>query len=151
SPDGQRLLSGSDSKSALLWGPSLKNDREFSGHTGGVVGVAFSPDGRRLVTAGADGWVIVRDVQRGSVQRSWFAHDRVRAAALSPDGKRLLTGAADGTSVVWDVDTGRKVATLRRSGQVEAVAWAADGKSALTGHKEGGASVWEAATGAEVG
>jgi WD40 repeat protein len=55
SPDGSRLLSGSDDKSAILW--DLATGRilaVYKGHVGPVTLVAFSPDGTRVATASND-------------------------------------------------------------------------------------------------
>src|SRR5206468_9397446 len=54
SPDGSKLLSGSEDKTAALWDvESGQLLAVYRGHTGGVSLVAFSPDGKRVATAGA--------------------------------------------------------------------------------------------------
>ena len=69
--------------------------------------VAFSPDGRRLVTASRDDTI-----------RIWDAHfeplightDGVASVAFSPDGHRLASGATTSTVRLWDADTGQLLA-----------------------------------------
>jgi hypothetical protein len=54
SPDGTRILTASDDKTARLWDTSDTLLATLHGHTGSVVSAVFSPDGRRILTASAD-------------------------------------------------------------------------------------------------
>jgi WD40 repeat protein len=80
-------------------------------HARGVLAVAFSPDGARVASAGADGIVKVwrrRDLRRALTLRGHTA--AVRAVVFSPDGRRLASGGADGTVRVWDAAHGKELA-----------------------------------------
>ncbi|KAA0169622.1 hypothetical protein FNF27_06917 [Cafeteria roenbergensis] len=74
-------------------------------HTGFVNAVAFSPDGKFLVTASADKAVMVRDAATGAVLfKAAAAHKgSVYNAVCSPDGASLATSSADKTVKVWTV------------------------------------------------
>jgi WD40 repeat protein len=77
----------------------------LEGHTGPVYGLAFTPDGRSLVSGGADGSVRVWDAATGRCRRTFQWHTRwVTGVAVAPDGLTAAASSEDGTVVVWDLD-----------------------------------------------
>jgi WD40 repeat protein len=67
-------------------------------------GMAFSPDGERLASAGADGIVRIRDSRTGKEMKSFRAHKgRVSSVVFHRDGKHLASRGADKTVNVWDL------------------------------------------------
>jgi WD40 repeat protein len=115
------------------------------GHAGPVLAVAFTPDGSRIVTAGADRAVKVWSARDGALARSLNHHlEAVHAIAFSPaagDGSapaECATGSADRTLRVWQPENGRMVRIVRKhEGSILAVAWSPDGKSIYTAGAEG--------------
>jgi WD40 repeat protein len=73
-----------------------------------VNGVAFSPDGERLASAGGDGVIKIRNSRTGAVvQTIPHAHaGPVVAVAFHPDGCHLASAGTDGLAKVWDLTTG---------------------------------------------
>jgi hypothetical protein len=112
---------------------------------------AFSPDGRRVVTAGGQ-TAQVWDAATGQrVTRSLKHNGAVRHAAFSPDGRRVVTASEDQTARVWDVAAGQPVTPpLKHNGAVRHAAFSPDGRRVVTASEDLTARVWDAATGQPV-
>ena len=67
-------------------------EQTFTGHTGYVAGVAFSPDGKQVLTGSFDHSARLWDVATGQTLRIFTGHtDEVRSVAFSPDGQQVVT------------------------------------------------------------
>ena len=76
----------------------------FIGHTGKIEDVAYSPDGTRLASGGADGTVALWDVSSRKLLSRWQSHKGESATVcFSPDGSRLASGGDDLTVKLWDL------------------------------------------------
>jgi WD40 repeat protein len=103
-PDGRRFLSAGADQTLRLWdletGQVL---RHFEGHSGEVVYLAVSPDGRRLLSGG-DVTARLWDVESGQELYRFEGHvGSVWAVALLPDGRRALSAGEDATLLLWEV------------------------------------------------
>jgi WD40 repeat protein len=75
----------------------------LSGHGQRVEAVAFSSDGRRLVSGASDGTVKVWDIRTGLEALSLPGHRRrVIGAQFTPDGRELISLGEDATIRRWD-------------------------------------------------
>src|SRR5205809_1790237 len=76
-----------------------------------VIGVAFSPNGEQLASAGGDGAVRIWNSRTGKVIQEFpAAHDKAACSvAFHPEGRHLASSGADGWVKVWDLATRREV------------------------------------------
>lgn len=148
SPDGQTLATASLG-SVFLWDVAAgRRFLKLDGHALQVSSTSFSPDGKRLVSAGADGVAVVWDVETG---RAMFnvQGQRMWCAKFSPDSKQLLVAADDGARL-HDAKTGELVASLPSEEVVSAV-FSPDGKSIVIASRNGSSSLWEVSTSKQTG
>jgi len=119
--------------------------RTLTGHTGKLRQVAFSPDGRLLVTASEDGTARVWDPATGEHLRTLTGHTNwVATVAFSPDGRLLATASYDQTARVWDPATGEHPRTLTgHTNSVVAVAFSPDGRLLATASYDQTARLWD--------
>jgi WD40 repeat protein len=78
--------------------------RTLTGPAAGSWSVAWSPDGRVLVTGGEDGEIRLWEVMTGQERARLAGHEGpVSALAFTADGTRLISGGSDTTALVWDL------------------------------------------------
>jgi len=131
--------------------------------------VAFTPDGRALVTAGRDNRLRVWRPAAGSLDRLLAERSAAAAAsgvssatdvlwkenvlaghvkevyvvAVSPDGTRIASAGGDGKAMVWDAATGQLVLTLAgHQGRIGALAFSPDGERLATGGHDRTVKLW---------
>jgi eukaryotic-like serine/threonine-protein kinase len=122
----------------------------LKGHAGEVGTVAFSPDGKRLVSGvchlGKPGEVKVWDATTGQELLTLKGHsNQVWGVVFSPDGKRLAS--ASGELKVWDATTGQETLTLKGGGGT--VAFSPDGKRLASAGLDNTVKLWDAVSGLE--
>lgn len=130
-----------------------KELRKFEGHTDDVRSVAFSPDGRHVLTGSDDDTARLWDTTTGAEVRKFIEHKSIQSVAYSPDGKYVLSGSSErfrqaGSARLWDVNTGKEIRHFGSSA-CNCVAFSPDGKFVLTGGSDG-ACLWDTNTGKEV-
>ena len=148
SPDGQTVATVAGPV-VTLWGLATGGAPLTLTHDGPVNALDFSPDGRRVVTASADGTVAVWRTQDGAPQGPVLRQDgAVLGVAFNPDGGLLLTRTDDGVARLWDARTGQPQGEPMGLGDPLTVAnFSADGRRVLLGSRNGVARVWDAGTG----
>ncbi len=104
-PDGSALAVVYGLRIHLFAMPHGEAGAVFRGHPNYIHALGFQPDGRAIVSAGADGIVRTWDPSTGTAIRTFdWGIGKVCAAAVSPDGMLCAAGGENGKVVVWDVD-----------------------------------------------
>jgi WD40 repeat protein len=119
----------------------------------GVDDLAFSPDGKALVIASADGLTTMWEPHNGKRLRVFSDKDRVgkklssvNVAAFNQEGNFLATGSDDGGVRVWDVATGvRTYFLFGHTNPVTTIAWSPDGRTLASGSNDRFAIIWRIA------
>jgi WD40 repeat protein len=153
SPDGTRVLTGSEDGTAKLWDVETGQEiSTFRGHMSIVTSVAFSPDGTLVLTGSGDRTAKLCDAETGQEIRTFLGHwSGVSSVAFSPDGTRVLTGGYDSTAKLWEAELGQEIRTFRgHTSGVYSVAFSPDGTQILTGSRDSTAKLWDAETGQEI-
>lgn len=122
SPDGTKLAGGGGNRNGgklFVWDVA-NGDREtrvqnFSGLTGRVFSVAWSPNGNVLVSGDSAGKLQWWDVASGECLAMREGHaGAVHALRVSPDGHVLASSGDDSTIRLWDLQSGEMLRILRR-------------------------------------
>ena len=157
SPDGRRIVSGSNDNTLRLWdaasgkpiGPPLQ------GHTDVVRSVAFSPDGRRIVSGSDDNTLRLWDAATGRPIGPPLRAPTsgVISVAFSPDGRRIVSGSWDNTLRLWDAASGKPIGPPLQghTSRVYSVAFSPDGRRIVSGSRDNTLRLWDGETGAAIG
>jgi WD40 repeat protein len=147
SPDGRTFAVGEweglarchDLRSGRVVGQPL-------GHGDSVRAVAYSPDGRYLLTGCEDDDPVVRvwDVSAARVVHTLTGHSRrISSVAFSPDGKRAASGSWDYRARLWDLRTGRLATEpLQHEDIVQSVRFSRDGRVVVTAGDDYTVRLW---------
>ncbi|KAF7333241.1 WD40 repeat-like protein [Mycena sanguinolenta] len=127
----------------------------LEGHTDWVNSVAFSPDGRHIVSGSDDKTIRIWNAATGeAVGTPLEGHTgSVRSVAFSPDGRQIVSGSGDKTIRIWNAATGEAVGTPLEghTDWVNSVAFSPDGRHIVSGSGDKTIRIWNAATGEAVG
>ncbi len=119
-----------------------------------VTSVAFSPDGKRILSSSRDGTIRIWDAATGQpIGRPFNGHEaNVNSVAFSPDGQRIVSGSNDKTVRIWNVATvGAIGKPIKDEDTVTSVAFSPDGQRIVNGSNDKTVRIWNAVTGEAIG
>lgn len=142
SQDGRTLATGSDT--IALWDMN-SGARLFSlgGPSRTIRCVAFSPDGRMVVSGDGD-TVKLWDVRSGQLAHTLTGHTEiVRCVAYSPDGRTLASGGWDNKIRLWDATSFQLLTTLSgHAAHIVTMAYSPDGQTLASGAEDNTIKIW---------
>ncbi len=156
SPDGRRLASG-NSLDVMVW--DLNSEQlpfVIPGNARSIFGVAFSADGKSLVTAGQDQTIRILETTTWSELAALRGHTAsITDVALPPHSQgpihQLVTACEDGTVRIWDVPAAAGPQALRgHTGPITHLANSPDGSLIASRGFGGPVKIWDAALGKEL-
>jgi WD40 repeat protein len=102
-----------------------------------------------VVTAYADGMLILWDVETGQEVRRFIGHTNgVEGVVFSHDGQKILSSGYDLTAILWDVSTGSIIRRFtNHTGAVFQVRFSPDDRFVLSGSGDGTTLWWNVETG----
>jgi hypothetical protein len=111
-----------------------------------VTAVAWSPDGRRIVSGSGDNTLRLWDARSGEpIGQPLKGHTNwVRNVAWSPDGSRIVSSSADNTLRLWDARSGEPIGQPLKghTNSVTSVAWSPDGSRIVSGSSDNTLRLW---------
>ncbi|MEM7062680.1 MAG: TIR domain-containing protein [Cyanobacteria bacterium P01_B01_bin.77] len=149
SPDGQRLVSGSDDRTMRLW--DLQGNPigdAIAGHTDNINALAFSPDGQMFISASRDRTLRLWDRDGSPIAGPFNGHlSDVVAVTFSPDDQYVVSASRDQTLQLWDLD-GEPIgnALTGHNAIASTVLFSHDGQWLLSANSDGLLRRWEGGT-----
>ncbi|MHB1424443.1 MAG: WD40 domain-containing protein [Gemmataceae bacterium] len=126
----------------------------MKGHTEPVYSVAFTPDGKHVVSGSGDSTLKVWDSASGKEIKSLggLAGDKklVMSVSISPDGSLIASGGTDNTAKLWDFPSSAPLRALAKSEGANVLAVSPDGSKLVGGDKNGHVKIWNSADGKEL-
>ncbi len=152
SAGGETLFSCGDGSTIEMWDVTNRGTTPvatLTGHSGGVVTLTLSGDGRILASSDKSkhrSYVKIWDWQAGKLLWTLFGHKKqIHALALTPDGKILASGSHK--IKLWNLETGESFRTLfGHKKWVYSLAIAPDGKTLVSGSEDTTVKVWDITT-----
>ncbi|MBW1753934.1 MAG: WD40 repeat domain-containing protein, partial [Deltaproteobacteria bacterium] len=119
----------------------------------GIVDLAFSPDGHRLISGSTDKMAWIWEIQTAKALHPLAGHgERVHSVAFSHDGKRVATASWDKTIRLWDSKSGSLIKSLEGHNKpVFSIVFTPDGKHLISGSSDRTIRLWNANTGVPLG
>jgi WD40 repeat protein len=143
SPNGSRVAFLSGREARVVDVPSGRAAYRLE-HLGEITSLAFSTDGRRIITGGRDRLARIWNGFNGKLIHELAGHQgQVLDVAIGAGGTEVATASTDGTARIWDGVTGLLRAPLfGHTNFVRAVDFSPDGQSVVTASIDGTARTW---------
>ncbi|PSB27629.1 NB-ARC domain-containing protein [Stenomitos frigidus] len=121
----------------------------FTETLGGIISLAFAPDGERLATGDADGKIRLWRVTDGKQLLTLPGHESwVWSISFSPDGQTLASSSEDSAIYLWDIASGQCLQTFQgKTNGVRSVSFSPDGQTFASSSEDSTIYLWDVASG----
>ena len=153
SPDDKRIVTSDDNslEDCSVCVRDVSSGRRIlcpsKGHTDTIQTVAYSPDGRRILSGSLDKTIIVWDSATGEILFGPFAahSSTVRSISFHPSGEAFVTSSNDKTITIWDANTFESITKSLHlhADRVTSVQYSRDGRFILSASDDGTLRVWD--------
>ena len=148
SEEPERLVSGSDDNTLLVWHPTVDKRpiKRLTGHQQAINHIAFSPDSRFFASGSFDKKIKVWNGRTGDFVNTLTGHvGAVYQVTWSSDGRYLVSASKDSTAKLWEMPSGKRAKeTLPgHEDEVYALDWSPSGGSVATGSKDRTLKIWK--------
>lgn len=148
SPNG-KCIAFETNNSIYIWEVATNKQigSPLVGHTSYVSSIAYSPDGKRIISGSSDHTIRIWDATTGKqIGEPMEGHtDTVACVAYSPDGKHIISGSYDHTIRIWDASTGKQITNLGNQGaRVKLVSYSPDGNCIVFVTGDNTVWIWDA-------
>ncbi|KAJ6590132.1 hypothetical protein DFH09DRAFT_1425797 [Mycena vulgaris] len=147
-PGVVKLNTGGD----LTW-PSLQG--VLRGHNDWVMSIAFSPDGRQIVSGSTDRTVRIWDAEsQQQIGEPFIGHNGyVLSVAFSANGRQIVSGSEDKTVWIWDAESQQQIGRplTGHDGLVRSVAFSPDSRQIVSGSNDKTVCIWDAKSQQQIG
>lgn len=156
SPDGSTLATGTINGEIVFFNTANGAEiRRFKAHerpasiADAMRAIAFSPDGKLLISGGNDNFVKVWNAETAEFVRELYRFESyVSRIAISPDSRKIVAASYDTTSKLFDLQTGAIIADLGKQPKpILSIEFAPDGKTFVTGGADGVIKIWQTSDG----
>jgi WD40 repeat protein len=158
SPDGRSIATASYDRSIKIW--DVTKIPDFSkksgifaptclytliGHQQAVSSIAFSPDGRQLVSSSFDKTIKIWDANNGKCLKTLLGHrSRIWTVAFHPNGRKIASGGDDNHTKIWDLKRGRCINTIvGHTNAILSVKLSPDGNYLASGNEDNTIKIWD--------
>ncbi len=134
SPDGSKLVSGSDDQTIKFWNTNTCKIEKTLTSSNRITNINFSPKGTILASGTSDGNIDLRDPKSGELKQTLIGHSHdISSIAFSPDESMLISGSRDFSVKLWDLRTGQLINTIfEHQSEVMSTAYSPNGNLILS-------------------
>jgi len=126
-------------------------EKTLRGHSSHVFSARFSPNNRRVITAGGE-TAKLWDVSTGEQVKMLIGHSKiVHSAAFSPDGTVIVTTSEEGTAKLWNAQNGQEIRTIEvDTDWIYDAVFSPNGRTVAIGGQNGLLGLWNVSNGRQI-